>query len=106
MNHRLSELHIRRGRLLERIATQRAALSRDAQPVRASLYTADRLVARVHSVVDYVKQHPGVAGLAVAALVALRAERVWRWGRRAFFAWQTWRVFSDKLTGLASRARP
>ena len=104
MNPRLSELHLKRGRLLERIATQRAALRRDAQPVRASLAKADHVVARIRSVTDYIRQHPGIAGLAVAGLLAIRAECVWRWSRRAFLAWRTWRAFSDKLSGLGLRA--
>lgn len=100
MNHQLNELHLRRGRLLERIATQRAQLSREIQPVRTSLAKVDRVISRVRSTTDYIKQHPSVAALAVAVLFAIKTERVWRWTRRAFFAWQTWRTFSDKLTIL------
>ena len=37
MNRQLNEIHLRRGRLLERIAAQRADLERDLRPVRAYL---------------------------------------------------------------------
>ena len=106
MNHQLTELHVRRGRLLERIATQRAMLSYDAVPVSISLDKVDRVLARVQSATNYVKQHPGIAGLALAILLALRTKRVWRWSRRAFIAWRTLRAFSDRLAGLGLRARP
>ena len=105
MNHQLNEIHLRRGRLLERIAGQRAALSRDLRPVRASLSRVDRVIGRVRSVTDYIKRHPSIAALAVAGLFAVRTERAWRWTKRAFFAWRAWRAFGDKLTILGSRAR-
>ena len=106
MNHRLTELHVQRGRLLERIATQRAKLSYDAVPVSVSLDKVDRVLARVQSVTNHIKQHPGIAGLALAALFALRTKHVWRWSRRAFIAWRTLRAFSDRLAGLGLRVRP
>ena len=106
MHHQLTELHVRRGRLLERIATQRAMLSYDAVPLSISLDKVDRVLARVQSATNYVKQHPGIAGLALAILLALRTKRVWRWSRRAFIAWRTLRAFSDRLAGLGLRARP
>ena len=105
MNHRLIEIHRQRGRLLERIAGQRAALSRDLQPISASLFRVDRVVGRVRSVADYIKRHPSIAALAVAGLFAIKTERAWRWTKRAFFAWRTWRAFGNKLTILSSRAR-
>ena len=46
MNRQLNELHLRRGRLLERIAAQRADLERDLRPVRASLSRVDRVIGR------------------------------------------------------------
>ena len=105
MNHRLIEIHRQRGRLLERIAGQRAALSRDLQPVRASLSSVDRVVGRIRSVTDYIKRHPSIAALAVAGLFAIKTERAWRWTKRAFFAWRTWRASGNKLTILSARAR-
>ena len=103
MNHRLTELHLQRGRLLERIATQRAMLSYDAVPVNLALDKADRVLAYVQSATNYVKRHPGIAGLALAVLFALRTKRVWRWSRRAFIAWRTVRAFSERLAGLGLR---
>ncbi len=104
MNHRLNDLHMRRGRLLERIANQRATLGRESQPVRSALFTADRLLAIVCVGVDQVKRHPGLAALAVAAFFIARPRRIWRWGKRAFFAWQTWRTVRNELLVLGLRA--
>lgn len=103
MNRQLNEIHLRRGRLLERIATQRADLGRNLRPVHASLSKIDRVIGRIRSVTDYIKRHPSIAALAVAGLFAVRKEGAWRWTKRAFFAWRAWRAFGDKLSVLASR---
>lgn len=92
MSRRLIELHLRRGRLLERIAHQRASLAREVPPVRAALSTADRLVAGVRAGVVFVKHHPSIVTLVVATLVVLKPGRIGRWTRRAYFAWKTWRT--------------
>ena len=105
MNHRLIEIHRQRGRLLERIAGQRAALSRDLQPIRASLSSVDRVVGRIRSVTDYIKRHPSLVALGVAGLFMVRTDGAWRWTKRAFFAWRAWRAFGNKLSILSSRAR-
>jgi len=98
MNQQLNELHLRRGRLLERIAAQRATLSHEAQPVRATLERTDRLLERVRAGVDYVRTHPtGIAALALAALLVVKPKRALRWSLRAFSAWQTWRVMRDRF---------
>ena len=105
MNNRLSEIQLRRGRLLERIAAQRASLAQEVRPVRAVLQKTDRVAGRIRSFTDYVKQHPTIATMAVAGLVVMKTGRVLRWSRRAFFAWQSWRVLSDKWALFGSRTR-
>ena len=97
MLNRQSELHLQRGRLLERIAAQRATLSRNAQPVRIALSKTDRLLDRACAAADYVKRHPSVAALAVAAVLVMKTGRIWRWTKRGLFAWQTWRTLRGKL---------
>lgn len=102
MNQRLNDLHLRRGRLLERISTQRATLSHDFEPVHAALDTTDRLLARARSGIDYLKAHPAVVALAFGALLIIKPRRTLRWSRRAYTVWQTWRVVRDRVmaTGL------
>ena len=100
MNHRLNELHLRRGRLLERIAIQRGALSYEFEPVRATLDTTDRLLARVHAGIDYLKAHPAVVALAFGGLLIVKPRRTLRWSRRAYALWQTWRVVRDRAMAI------
>ncbi|MDS4016294.1 MAG: YqjK-like family protein [Candidatus Accumulibacter sp.] len=94
------DLLIQRGRLLERISMQRAQLARDAQPISSGLQTADSIVAGLRSTTRYLQDHPHVVGATVAVLVVLRPQRVWRWGKRAFFAWRTWHLLRQKIAAL------
>ena len=97
MNQRLNDLYLRRGRLLERIAIQRNLLDQAVEPVQAALYTTDRLLTRIHAAIDYLKAHPGIVALGVAALFIIKPRRSFRWSIRAFSAWQTWRLWHDRL---------
>lgn len=93
----LNELHVQRGRLLERIALQRAVLADDVYPLAATLDTADRAVAGARAVIAYLKARPVLVGVAVAALVVLRGRRVVKLARRGFFLWKAWRSIRDNL---------
>ena len=106
MNRRLNELHLRRGRLLERIATQRAVVVHDMQPVRLALDTTDRWLACVRSGVDYIKQRPAIITLAVVVLFVFKARRIWRLAKRGFVAWRTWRFVREKMWLFGLRAQP
>lgn len=105
MNHRLNELHLKRGRLLERIAVQRVALRQDLQPICATLVKADRLQSRVQSVFNYFRQHPGIVAAGVALLIVSKPSRLWRWSTRAFSLWRIWRGMSKRWLGAVMRAR-
>ena len=100
MNHRLNELHLRRGRLLERIATQRLALGRDLEPVVSALDTTDRFLARARAGIAYLKAHPAVVALTFGALLIIKPRRTLRWSRRAYALWQTWRVLRDRAMAI------
>lgn len=97
MMQRLNELHLQRGRLLERITTQRYVLMAEVQPVRAALDRTDRVLAQLRAGVDYVKRYPAVAGLAVAMLMVFNVRRTLRLARRGFVVWRTWRLLREKL---------
>lgn len=103
MNRPLDELLIRRGQLIERIAGQRAVLERDLQPVRMAVHKADWALERARSVVDYLRQHPALTAIGMAALFALKGRRVFRWAKRAFSVWQLWRAVEYKLQELGLR---
>lgn len=97
MNQQLIDLHLRRGRLLERITTQRIIFGQQTQPLQTTLAATDRVLAGVQAGIYYIKTHPGVAALAVAVLFIAKPVRTWRWSARAFSVWQTWRLMRDRF---------
>lgn len=105
MNQRLIDIGIRRGRLIERIASQRALLGEQLQPVRSVLNATDRGIAGVRSGIAYLRQHPGIVIATVALLVILKPRRAWRWAQRGFVVWRTWRMVRDQLAAFGLRAR-
>jgi hypothetical protein len=102
------ELALKRGRLQERIASQRAALAAQVVPIAEALNAIDRTLAAGRSGVATIKRHPGLVAAAVAAVVALRPRRVWRWGRRALVGWSMWRKLRGRIegAGLLHRRKP
>jgi hypothetical protein len=84
---RLAQIHARREHLLVTAAAQREELALLLEPWRAPLAVADRAVA----VVAYVRAHPSIVLVAVAALVVLSPRRAFRWARRAFGVWRGYR---------------
>ena len=105
MNHQLSDIRLRRGQLIERIASQRRAIGLDFRLVHQPLQKADCWLGRIRSVGDYVKYHPGVVALGTVGLFLLKTERAWRWAKRGFFAWRTWRALRDSIFVSGARAR-
>ena len=74
MNH-LQELAARRRELIERSATQRAALIAGVVPVADKLASVDRAVATV-------KRYPVVSGLIAGAVVLFGSRRLFDWAAR------------------------
>ena len=97
MNQDLIDVAIERGRLIERISSQRQLLGQQLQPLGAGLATAGRAIASIRQGSDYVKQHPEMVAVGVAALVVLQPRRVWRWSQRLFFVWRTWRMLRKQF---------
>lgn len=95
--NRLTQLHVQRGRLLERIATDRDLLRYDVEPVVEALSKVDRAVAVAQAGVLYIKRHPGLVAIAVTFLVVLRGRRVFRLAQRGFFLWKTWRALRQRF---------
>lgn len=97
------ELALEKQRLRLETASQRIDLARHAAGLQPLFATADR----VHEGVRWIGRHPEVVAGGVALLAAARpgARRfLWRWGRRAFVAWQLWREGGFWL--VKSPARP
>lgn len=105
MNQQLIDIGVRRGRLIERIASQRIQLGQQLQPVADALNVVDRRIASVRSGIGYLRQHPGIVVAAVALLAIVKPRRAWRWAKRGLIAWQTWRSLSARLTAFGLRTR-
>lgn len=99
-----ADLALQRGRLLERIATQRRQLGDDLQPLCAALRAGDRAVAGAQAGVAYVKTHPRSFALLLGALLLLRPRRTWRWFKRGFVFWRAWRALRRQLDAFEQRA--
>ena len=78
-----------RERLLARCAAQRDDLAAFARQVESPLHAVDR----VAGAVQYVRRHPLVLGVAVAAAAAFERRMLWRWLRRGLVVWRTYRAF-------------
>ena len=98
MQRQIAELHVRRGRLLERVALQRAVLADQCYPVHIALDRTDRVVGSIQAAIHYLRVHPlGSAALTFAALYIVKPARAWRWSARVFSAWQTWRMLRERF---------
>lgn len=100
MQKRLAELHLQRGRLLERISTQRKGLAQQVEPLENTFALPQRLAAVARQGRDYVRAHPLVLTAAVAALLVLRPGQVLRWSQRGLLAWKAWRTLRRVIPGF------
>ena len=92
MKNSLLELQQQRGRLRERIASQRTALAQQLAPLQNASDAGQRIVARLRSGMAYLKSHPLPLLLALSALVLLKPRRTWRWVGRGVALWRSWKV--------------
>ena len=100
MNERLLELAVRRGELKARCAQQREALAATMRPVVDALGMADQAVLGAGKLKAWLSGHPTWVAGGLAALLAIRPRRAWRWGKRAFFLWRGWLAVRSRLSGL------
>ncbi|MGA7178699.1 MAG: YqjK family protein [Thiobacillaceae bacterium] len=100
MQKKLIELHLQRGRLIERIALQRSTLARQIAPVRVACDTTDRVLTAVRDSVNFIQRHPLEVAAFAAALFVMKPRRVWRWLQRGFFVWQGWGALRGRLARL------
>ena len=84
MNPKLLELATRHGALQARIDEQRRLMAYHAVPLEAALAKGDAALKGV----DWLKHHPAVVGVGVAAVVIARPRRALRWAQRSFFLWR------------------
>lgn len=92
MSKSLVELHVERGRLLERIASQRAALSVQLEPVQAAGDAAARALEGLRRAGAWMQANPLPAAGVLMLLVLARPRGAWRWARRSLALWRTWQA--------------
>jgi hypothetical protein len=92
VNERLFAIEARRARLLERAARERGDVAVALQALAPPLGFIDRCV----GVVRYVIVRPPLVAGIVLALAVLRPRGVFKWARRAFGAWQSYRWLTRK----------
>jgi hypothetical protein len=90
---RLAQVRARRERLIAKAAAQRDEMALLLEPWRGPLAVADRGV----TVAAYLREHPSIVIVAVAALVVLAPKRAFRWARRAFGVWRGYRWAAKAL---------
>ena len=73
-------------RLLGRIDVQRQRIAEGAALFKKPLSAADKLL----SGVQYVKERPWIAAVALVSTMVIGRRRVFSWGVRAFTAWRAW----------------
>ena len=104
MQKRLIELQHERGRLLERIVTQRHTLARQAEPLADALRWSDRLSDALKSGKAFAQQHPLAVGVVAAAILVLKPGAALRWAGRGMGLWRTWKSLQNLLPeGLLGR---
>jgi hypothetical protein len=94
----LAEIHLQRGRLIERIAVQRGRLHDGVRPIRRTLEAGDAAIAGLRAGIVYLKQRPWALGLIVATTFALKGRRVFRTMRRVFILWRAWAAMRRSLS--------
>lgn len=85
------ELALEKQRLQLEAASQRMALGGHLQGLTPLFDAADRLQEGAR----WVKRHPEIVAATIALLATVRPRTrrfLWRWGKRAFLAWQFWRA--------------
>ena len=90
------ELMRQRERLLARCDAQRAEIAVLVPQWEGPLRIADRVVA----VVNYLRHHPVILGVLVAALAIVQRRGWWGWGQRGFVLWRTYRAFRNSRSKL------
>jgi hypothetical protein len=90
MDPRLIELYVQRGRLRERIGSQRSQVARDLAPLGRALAGVDRARAGWHQAKRWVVAHPVGVTAGMVALLVWQPRRVFRAVRWGYVSWRQW----------------
>lgn len=95
IEHRLMEIALRKERLIARAAAQRASVGQSFSNLGGAIAVVDRVLQAVR----FLRAHPALIAVAVAALVALRGRGLLSLAGRAFSVWRLWRSASAWASG-------
>ena len=96
MDDRLIELYVQRGRLRERISTQRELVARELAPLATALGFAHQGMVWCRRAKAYVQAHPAVVTAVVVAVLVWRPRWVLRAVRWGFVGWRGWRAWRTR----------
>jgi hypothetical protein len=88
---------VRRGRLLERITQQRAALAIELAPVVGILNTADQVVEGAEKTRRWISDNPLIAGAGVVALLIWRPRSMLKLAKNGAVGWRALRLLRRLL---------
>lgn len=91
---------IQRGRLLERIAQQRVALSISNTPLCDALNTADQVIEGAERTRRWIAENPLAVGVGLLVLVIWRPKGALKIAKTGVIGWRTWRLARQKLGAL------
>jgi YqjK-like protein len=93
----ISEVMRERERLLARCDAQRAEIAVMVPQFEGPLRIADRVIAGI----NYLRHHPVILGVLVAALTIVQRRHWWSWAKRGFVLWRAYRTFLNSRSKLA-----
>lgn len=91
MDDHLTRLFVERGRLQERIRTQRAEVIQIAHPLGVGLNKLSRVGNGLRRGYQWILAHPVLVTVAVVTVVVWRPRIVWRLATTGFTVWHHWK---------------
>ena len=88
---------LQRGRLLERITQQRAALAIELAPVAGALNTADQVIAGAEKTRRWIGENPVIVGIGLVALLIWRPKGALKLAKNSMVSWRTLRLIRRLL---------
>lgn len=88
---------LQRGRLLERITQQRAALAIELAPVAGALNTADQVIEGAEKTRRWIGENPVIVGIGLVALLIWRPKGVLKLAKNGMVSWRTLRLIRRLL---------
>lgn len=83
---------VQRGRLLERIAQQRLAVSANCAPIVSALEMADQVLDGAAKTRAWVEKNPLAVGAGLLVLVIWRPKGALGLAKKSLLSWRAWRL--------------